>query len=377
MTMSATKPTSGSATWTKELVQSHAKTAVLIEMYTLPFYLTAMTSIILPKKDDTSDKAVFAKAVYDIILSVCIEEMLHLQLAANLCLALDIDAKEIFQKPTYGELVPYLAPYDPETMGPKMPNHEALLKATLGPLDMSTLNTMLDIETPTEFDTALDHTSPQYPYATIGQMYDALLKGILEVEKYGPVFSWSTENQQSQFMIPPKFQQNALRINQTIASFGDAQQAVNLICSQGEGLNMTPVPEPPYHESQFRVDDTYRFYTPIQKDKDGKPKVVDPEEDDRAVLNQYAHYGRFLWIHNQITQKGMELPETYPISASAPTFEQGKSVGELVEGFDSFIKTLTSMWGGGGASTFFDAMYKLKPLPTQCWQAGIVPQWKE
>ena len=65
--------------WTKELVQEHAKTAVLIEMYTLPFYLTVLTSIILPEKSDQSAQAKFTNQAYAAILSVCIEEMLHLQ----------------------------------------------------------------------------------------------------------------------------------------------------------------------------------------------------------------------------------------------------------------------------------------------------------
>ena len=370
MIMQATKPASESITWTKDLVQSHAKTAVLIEMYTLPFYLTALTSIKLPDKSDTSEQAKFTYETYDAILSVCIEEMLHLQLAANLCLALDIDASEIFQKPIYGEPIPYLAPYDPETMGPQIPSHEALLKVTLGPLNEQTLNTMLDIETPSEFDTALDHTTPQYPYATIGQMYQALLKGIVEVEKNGSVFSWSTKNQQEQFMMPPGHTEKALRISQKIACFDDAQQAANLICSQGEGVNMTPVPTPPYKKEQFPIESDYRLYTPIHHSQPGHP--ADPETD---TLNQYAHYGRFLWIHNQIEQQNKAFPDTYSTSVGTPTQEQEKAINDLKAGFDSFITILTSMWGGGSDSSFFHAMIQLKPLPTKCWQVGIVPQW--
>ena len=34
-----------SATWTKPLVQEHAQVAVAVELYTLPFYITALASI--------------------------------------------------------------------------------------------------------------------------------------------------------------------------------------------------------------------------------------------------------------------------------------------------------------------------------------------
>lgn len=356
--------------WTKELVQSHAITAVQIEMYTLPFYLTVMTSIVLPDQGDQSTQATFTNNVYKTILSVCIEEMLHLQLAANLCLALDIDASKIFQKPIYGQNIPYLAPYDPATMGPTSPNQTALLAGALGAFNPLTLNTMLDIETPSEFDISLDHTTPQYPYATIGQMYEALIQGILEVEKEHPVFSWSTTNQQMLFTWGKDYTKNALRINQTIASLGDAQQAVNLICSQGEGLAQQNLPQPPYVEDQFPVEELYRFYPTVRQPSGDS----NPEPDDPSNLNGYSHYGRFLWIKNQITKNSW--PKTYAISNSdSLTPTQSAALRDLQEGFDTFFDTLTSMWNGGSDSEFFTEMHKLTSLPVNCWKAGVIPQW--
>ena len=359
-----------STKWTKELVQEHAITAVAVEMYTLPFYLTVMTSIVMPDKDDTSIQAKFTRDVYKVILSVCIEEMLHLELAANLCLALDVNPSDIFQKPTYGVQIKYLDPYDPVT------NHNRLLNAKLGPLNSETLGIMLDIETPTEFDRQnADFKTPNYPYKTIGQMYEALLHGILEVEKDGPVFGWSTVNQLAKFTWGPDFTKNALRINQTIASFGDAQQAVNLICGQGEGITRQKLPQKPYKASQFPVEEAYRFYPRVETTSNNK----NPEPDDPASLNGQSHYGRFLWIENQINNGDRAWPETYPISSEPTTPElsmaQSTALSMLMEGFDSFIDMLTSMWSGGDSSDFFTAMYKLKPLPTNCWKAGVVPQW--
>ncbi|WP_299410003.1 ferritin-like domain-containing protein [Acaryochloris sp. IP29b_bin.148] len=370
MTVQMMATTDTTNAWTKELVQSHAITAVLIEMYTLPFYLTVMTSIVLPEQEDQSTEAIFTNNVYKTILSVCIEEMLHLQLAANLCLALDIDASKIFQKPSYGQHIPYLAPYDPATMGPTIPNQTALLAGALGPFNELTLKTMLDIETPKEFDSSLDHTTPQYPYATIGQMYDALMQGILEVEKERPVFGWSTTHQQVLFTCGENYTQNALRINQTIASLGDAQQAINLICGQGEGIAQPDLPEPPYVEEQFPVEELYRFY-PTVKQGSG---YSDPEPDDPAALNGYSHYGRFLWIKNRIDQRNW--PQTYSTSTSESlTPTQSAALHDLQAGFDTFFDTLIAMWSGGSAKTFFPEMLKLKSLPENCWKAGVIPQW--
>ena len=359
--------------WTKELVQSHAKTAVLIEMYTLPFYLTVMTSIKLPEKSDTSERAKLTNLIYKTILSVCIEEMLHLQLAANLCLALDIPPLEIFPNPVYGEPIPYIQPYDPETMGAQRPNHVALLNANLGVFNQDTLNIMLDIETPTEFDASVDHTTPQYPYATIGQMYDALLQGILEVEADVPVFSWSTKNQQEQFTGGQSFSQNILRINQKIACFGDAQQAVKLICDQGEGLTKDPLPTKPFTEEQFTVYAGSRFYENAGFNTESN--------DDGVNFNRYSHYARFLWIKNQLQGKALsEWPETYPVSGQF-SLVQSQALKAVMTNFSNLIDYLTAMWSGqNDGAKFFDqggVMYNLIPTAQKCWSKGLIPQWNQ
>ncbi|MCI5159118.1 MAG: hypothetical protein D3906_11925, partial [Candidatus Electrothrix sp. AUS1_2] len=83
--------------WTKELVQEHARVAVAIELYTVPFYTTVMTSI-----KDTDSEA------YKILRGILIEEMMHMQLAANLCVALDTTPQ--MGPPSYVDDIPYLKP---------------------------------------------------------------------------------------------------------------------------------------------------------------------------------------------------------------------------------------------------------------------------
>ncbi|MEW6497707.1 MAG: ferritin-like domain-containing protein [Cyanobacteriota bacterium] len=131
--------TTTTKTWTKELVQEHAKAAVMVEMYTLPFYLTVLSSIKYPSiQYPDPDKK---HPAYNSILSICIEEMLHLQLAANLCIALD--TQPIFTAPKYdGTPIPYLDPKNPTT------GHHKLINVTLDSLNETTLDLMLDIETP-------------------------------------------------------------------------------------------------------------------------------------------------------------------------------------------------------------------------------------
>jgi hypothetical protein len=318
--MSATAPT-----WTKELVQQHAQAAVAVEMYTLPFYLTALTSI----KDTTAPS-------YTATLSVCMEEMLHLELASNLCLALGTTPN--FTAPQYGTPIPFFDPDDPET------NHYALINAVLGPLNETTLQTMLDIETPEEFET-VDNTTPQYPYDSIGAMYQALLDGIQVVG--ASEFPWTQTNQQANWSPP------AQSFPEIITNFTDATTAVNTIAQQGEGQTMSPVPSKPFTEEQFPIPQQYRLT--------GEMFDPDPQEN-------YSHFGRFISIQNA------PLPAVYSGAASATTPAQTAALAKLQSDFGNFIANLNSTWTSGG-SLNFGLMMGLLGDAVACWQAGVIPQW--
>ena len=142
MTQTTSKP--ATRQWTKELVQEQAHTAVMVELYTLPFYISALASI--KDKDNKGTKT----DAYKSLLSICIEEMLHLQLAANLCIALDTKPK--FDPPKYGSDIPYLDPNNTDTGDRK------LINAKLDALNDDTLRIMLDIETPSGLE---EHRHPE------------------------------------------------------------------------------------------------------------------------------------------------------------------------------------------------------------------------
>ena len=101
-------------------------------------------------------KNIEAGSIYSIELmtseNIFLEEMLHVQLAANLCLALDTAPN--FKPPQYGSEIPYICPYNPDT------GECGFLNASLGPLDDTTLNTMLDIETPEQTQLRQDLDQP-------------------------------------------------------------------------------------------------------------------------------------------------------------------------------------------------------------------------
>jgi rubrerythrin len=322
-----------STSWTKELVQQHARAAVAVEFYTVPFYITAMASII----DHDSDTC-------KIIQSVIVEEILHLQTAANLCLALDTTPE--FKPPQYGSDFPYISPYDPET------GDRGFLNGALGPLNDETLNTMLDIETPEQIQIrqAVDHTIPQYPYNSIGEMYDALIFGINQVGV--ECFSWTRKNQQEHW--------EKQTFAQIIISYAQARDAIQGIVNQGEGhiLNEKMAP-PPWTEKNFPIPPYYRLLN---------------EPEDPEPLNGYSHFGRFIQIKNNT------LPDIYT-GTDQPDHPVNRA---LQKNFFQLIMMLEVLWSNDGVNVggsdvlwtvIMGAVQEIFSNTRDCWKAGVVPHW--
>ncbi len=346
MTQLASKP--DTKVWTKELVQKHAQTAVIVELYTLPFYLTALSSIKYKQSD-----------AYKSLLSICIEEMLHLQLAANLCIALD--TQPIFEAPKYGTPINYLEPDNKDTGDNK------LINAELSAFNLKTLDIMLDIETPNGLEEhrhgeqgrirkLIDrvehplhkkwnmdkHDTPDYPYSSIGEMYDALMTGITKVGRYE--FSWDTTNQQQTWNQTQQFKQ-------IIANFSDAEEAVKTISLQGEGTSAS--------KEKVMVPEHYRL-----------------EHDlDTHLLNEYSHYERLLKIKEQ------GLPNTYSVVNDAQNKEeQDKALESLQGSFRLFLYEMDEIWNKGKVindeKAFWGIMKNvLMPYLEDCWKSGVIPKW--
>ena len=322
--------------WTKELVQKHAQVAAAVELYTIPLYTTIMTSI----KNDSCD-------AYKIFHGILIEEMMHLQLAANLCLALDTTPN--FQFPAYGTDIPYLKP-------------GTVLNANMGPLNADSLNTVLAIETPEGTLGAIDptpngNTTPNYPYSSIEEMYNAVLFGIQTVGT--SQFSWTTRNQQARWR-----QQG---YPQVICNVDDAKKAVTAIKEQGEGGHIAPDVKPPYKPSDFPV-------SPQCQMDNRAPAGAHSAPFQEIMLKQYSHFGRLLCI------KQTTLPDVHTgqFNPTHPTNQ------ELQSKFMAMIGSLNPLWTLNQGSlmspeslwrTALDTMRDSVKLARQCWQQGVIPTW--
>jgi hypothetical protein len=138
---------------------THLQTAVEIELSTIPIYLYTYYSINrMPSGGDDlpngQDIATFANKAGGVIMSVAVEEMLHMSLACNIMRALGGEPK------LYG--------HSPSAYPTNLPHHKAGFSVGLTKLTESQLDLFLGIEAPE----AKDAPPEGDDWDTIGQFYD-------------------------------------------------------------------------------------------------------------------------------------------------------------------------------------------------------------
>ncbi len=197
---------------TKQDLIDHVVLARQIEMSTIPPYLYAAYSI----KDQESEAA-------RLIISVVVEEMLHLALATNLLLALG-------GEPDFG---PSLLTNYPSLMA----HHKPDLMLGLGRCTPKLIrDVFMIIEQP-----ELAGAPPQDDkYESLGQFYDALLVAIDQLSASTDLF---THHQPSRQLSDPAFY-SAVQFDEDdsgglmlIADAASAHAALEIIIHQGEGLS--------------------------------------------------------------------------------------------------------------------------------------------
>ena len=151
---------------TRETLLTHLQTAVEIELSTIPIYLYTYYSI--NRVPDCSDNfkngqqlATFANRAGGLIMSVAVEEMLHMSLACNLLRSLG------------GQ--PALYCKSPGAYPTNLPHHKAGFSVGLSKLTADQLNLFLGIEAPEK-----KGAPPQGDnWETIGQFYDYVKEVII------------------------------------------------------------------------------------------------------------------------------------------------------------------------------------------------------
>lgn len=251
------------------LLQQAAQLAMQVEFTTIPTYLIALYSI-----SDTNSEA------YQLLRSVVMEEMLHLNLAANLLVA-------IGGRPRFtGTAVPQYPGYLPQA-NPKTTPYVGLYRASIDVF----ANVFAAIERP-----APSHAPAQgNNYDTIAQLYDSLVDGMMAYQGKPPLFTPNPKARQRTNIYLGKFGGTPIEIT----DMETAKWAVNEIVEQGEGS--VPIAEPlvpaerwgSYNHYGKRTDGTYG------------PIIGTPFE--------MSHFTKF----RNISLDTANFPPTYPIISNA------------------------------------------------------------
>jgi hypothetical protein len=313
----------------KEL-KANLQTAIEIELATIPIYLNAYYSI---NRNNNSGESIdnlqaFANKAGGVIMSVAVEEMLHMSLSSNILFSMGV-APQIYRKApkAYPTGLPYHQP-----QGPKGPNGETAVLIPLAKLSFEQLWHFLQIEYPEQWDALPQDRNWQ----TIGQFYSYIrclihtkfvtdadfqqgaaaqamqpynyspnnVDTVYPTGKFdpwkpapggGPAPAWSqTDGYPSgaeAARYPDRGDSHAGATElMTVASIADAACAIDTICDQGEGY---PVP------------------------------YLGPGDDDDPSKDEQSHYVKFLNLQAQYAAyKGTTEslpPEPPPPDLQLPT----------------------------------------------------------
>lgn len=314
--------------WDIEHLQAHLQAAVELEFWTIPFYLSAMYSIKHP-----------ADHAYQLIQSVAYQEMLHVELAANLANAYGLSPSFEHLPGYHGQKIPHInfaldTPNPTERFSP--------FSAEIGPLDEARINAMALIEFP-EWKTGhtVDLRERVEEYGSIGEFYDAVEFGAAQLVRH---------LQGSRCQV--NFFQNYYRGFEPqmvlLDGAGGLKQAVSLIDAiraQGEGADDWPRDIPPAFRNTA---------------------------DDPAPERQ--HFKKFMAVRKHMDEG--KLPATYSGIAHPEPGSRGYQAQQiLIDNFAQFRTTLGAIFRGETPEAFGAQMASLGGNILNCWKAGAIPKF--
>jgi hypothetical protein len=369
--------------WTPELVREYTSGAARLEMWTIPLYLCVAFSIKNP--DDPSkpislpqalqaieaanlsgvedsqvlhnklanDSGLLAKFAFFSILTVGIQEMLHTELAANVCNAIKgtVDFTGA-QAGNPGSLAPvYNADSVPYINVP--PDIAPLVK--LGPLDKDSIALLQWIE---HYTTPSANNGPQDKYDTIGDFYQAVQDGLdsLWSDLYPQTGSPSPDDLQQkddwQTQVKGKtVEEYSFSITISGASSdakAQADQAIKAIVSQGEGAT----------GEHIVVNPTFQM-------KEGNQVEI--------VFDKFTHWERFTIIKGLIdagvTINAWQAQSNPPDPVLLAGLQQA-----MRQSLSSFLDALTERFNTKQPLNL-DAMWDLGSRMYEVWMAGGVPDF--
>lgn len=338
------------ASWTRDEVLTRLKndlqTAIQIELATIPIYLYTYYSLVRNNEsgETISDAQLFANKAGGIIMSVAVEEMLHMSLSSNVLFSMGVAPQLYGNAPaSYPTGLPYHNP-----QGPVGPDGQTAVKIPLAKLGFEQLWHFLQIEYPeqwnappqdsdwdtigqfysyircllsTQFLTDADFQQGQWAYAiqpfnyspnNVDTIYPSAGFDPWKPAPPAPKPSWSDGVQgAAAAAVYPDYEDSHAGPTQLIAiqSIQDAATAIDTICDQGEGV---PIPD------------------------------IGPGPDDDPSKDEASHYVKFLTLQAQFAdyagtseQRPPQPPAPTEVIQPAVTQDELLAAGVLVDMPDS------------------------------------------
>jgi len=218
-----------------ESLRNHLQWAIELEHSTIPPYLTAFYSL-----HEGHNREAAA-----VLLSVAIEEMLHMTLAANVLNA--VGGQPQLDKPDF---IPQYPCY--------MTHSNKAFLVHLAPFAPETVAAFMRIEKPEDHSALPEDEN----YETIGQFYDALEEGLVRLcRELGEraVFTGDPARQ----MGPQHFHYDGSGKVVVVTDLATARQALEEIVEQGEGLDHKAIYDGDrsmFHPTRMEISHYFRFH---------------------------------------------------------------------------------------------------------------------
>ena len=319
-------------TWSKKEIYEHLQHALDLELWTVPLYLTAAYSIKGLKGTAQKDYPDAAK----LILSVVVQEMLHIELVCNLSNALGYSPK--FNRPQYDAAkgIPFIHPEHNH-----LPSEIKGYTVQCGPLNENSLKLFCAIEFP--HLSASTNWTEKKEYRSIAEFYLALREAILH--HWDDLFVGKERNTKQKLNFSEYGGTHGF--SQVVTDKKGAEMAIEAIIEQGEGAHADHVPA------------------------DFQPHIPkDAPEHASWFKGDWSHYEKFFYLlHNQDN-----IPELYPGKESP----ENKKNERLQKRFDLILQQMEKDFNEEGEemdSRFWAMMTELGVELIWLWEAGIVPHF--
>jgi hypothetical protein len=369
--------------WTPELVREYMAGAARLEMWTIPLYLCVAFSIKNPDNPDqpislpqalqaideanlsgledaqavrdrlAGDSGLLAKFAFFSILTVGIQEMLHAELAANVCNAIGgtVDFTGAYTGHP-GSLAPvYDARHVPYINVPS--DLASLVK--LGPLDKDSITLLQWIE---HYTTPAPNSGPQAKYDTIGDFYQSVQSGLdslwsdLYPQTGSPTPADLRQKDDWQTQVSGKTQEEYSFSITVSGASSDAKtladQAIAAIVGQGEGAT----------GDHIAVNPTFQM-------KEGNQVEI--------VFDKFTHWERFTII-KELLDAGVKIDIWQAESNPADPILLAGLQQAIRQSLSSFLDALTAGFNSTQPLNL-DAMWDLGTRMYEVWQNGGVPDF--